>query len=437
MFWRRSNRRPFPSHLHVVIVAAKFPGLSGRGEHGFLWPVARGLVRLGHRVSVLCWGTPDQDEEFSQDGVKVYSVGGGRSLNLSAFPELVLHKFEDLYEQDPVDVVHSIDHGAWAIAEIKDEFGVAVAFDVEATQLSQIFAILGMAQESFPSLVSTAINVVYKFLTTYFGRDRRILARADAMFVTSPPQRLALERYYLYPEMKTHLVPYGIEISDLSPREKSEELRKKLNLPENGQVIVTVTDMTELAETQHLLRAFERIAVKRPNARLLIVGNGPLFKQIEYEMLCLALGSRVIFTGAVPGNLVADYISLADIFVSLSARTSGFEPSLLEAMAQKKTIIGSEVSPIAALVEDGLDGFLIRPADINSLADLLHQIFNGEVDHTSLGERAREKVTRLFDSNRMVQQTLTAYHEAMRASGFFARPVALKVLAKDPSAAAP
>ncbi len=416
------NKKIFPKHLNICIVAAKYPGITGMSEHGFLWPVARGLVKQGHKVTLLSWGYPGAATELEQDGIRVYFLGEGKGLSPSAFPELVLKKFLELHELQLFDVIHSVDAGATAIAEMKDELDVAVAFDVEATQLSQIFAILGMAQETFPSQVRTAVNVTYKFLTTFFGRDRKLLAIADAMFVTSEPQRLALERYYLYPWLKMHLVPYGIEISDLSPREKSEELRRKLNIPENGQVVVTVTDMTELAETQNLLRAFEKIAIKRPSARLLIVGNGPLYKQIEYEMLCLALGSRVIFAGAVPATSISEYISLADIYVSLSARTSGYEPSVLEAMAQMKPIIGSEVSPIAALVEDGSDGFLIRPADVTSLADLLLQIFSGEIDHKAVGERARERVVRLFDINRMVQQTCLAYCKAMVASGHFKRP---------------
>ena len=416
------SKKPFPNHLNICIVAAKFPGLTGMSEHGFLWPVAKGLVKQGHRVTLLSWGYAGAATELEQDGIKVYFLGEGRGLSPSAFPELVLRKFQELHALLPIDVVHSVDAGATAIAALKDDYDVAVVFDVEATQLSQIFAILGMAQETFPSQVRTAVNVTYKFLTTYFGRDRKLLNFADAMFVTSEPQRLALERYYLYPWLKTHLVPYGIEISDLSPKEKSEELRRKLNIPENGQVVVTVTDMTELAETRNLLRAFEKVAIKRPSARLIIVGNGPLYKQIEYEMLCLALGSRVIFSGPVPTTNISEYISLADVYVSLSARTSGYEPSVLEAMAQMKPIVGSEVSPIAALVEDSLDGFLIRPADVTSLADLLLQIFSGEIDHKAVGERARERVVRLFDIDRMVQQTCLAYRKAMVASGHFKRP---------------
>ena len=91
----------------------------------------------------------------------------------------------------------------------------------------------------------------------------------------------------------------------------------------------------------------------------------------------------MIFIGDIPSSQLADYIALSDIFVNLSARSSGVEQSLLEAMAQRKVIVGSEVSPLANVVEDGIDGFLIRPADTFTLAELLLQVPPEVTVHTS------------------------------------------------------
>src|SRR5690606_32443684 len=141
-----------------------------------------------------------------------------------------------LHKTQAFHIVHSIDAGAFRIALNKKRYGVAVSYDVEATQMSQLFSIMGYSQETLGSLLSTGFAMTYKFLTTYLGRDRKILKTSDGVFVTSPQQKIALERYYLYPDRKTFVVPYGIEIGDLSPREKSEELRKKLGIPPNGDV---------------------------------------------------------------------------------------------------------------------------------------------------------------------------------------------------------
>lgn len=414
-----AQKRDFPDKLNICLVAKQFPLLGRASSHGFLWPLARALALQGHQVTILSWNNPDRQSAVEQDGVKAYFLGDEQKSSAFDFARLALNKFQELHLKKPFHVVHSLDRGGIEIGLKRQKLGVAMVYDIEATQMSQIFAVLGMSQETIGSLLTAAINVTYKFLTTYIKQDRVLLKTADAMFVTSPIQQMALERYYLYPEYRTHVVPYGIEIGDLSPRERSDSLRQKLNIPDNSPIVVTVSDMNSLEEIRPILKAFSRLAIKRSNARLIAIGNGPLFFAIEGETLELALGSKTLFLGTVPIQTLPDYIALADIFVNLSARTSGFEPSILEAMAQKKIVIGSEVSPIATLVEDGLDGFLIRPADAPALSELMQNIFNDEIDRQAIGERARAKVIQLFDLNRMVQSTLQAYAQALNNSGSF------------------
>ncbi|MCB0385004.1 MAG: glycosyltransferase, partial [Bdellovibrionales bacterium] len=132
--------------------------------------------------------------------------------------------------------------------------------------------------------------------------------------------------------------------------------------------------------------------------------------------------SKVIFTGAMPNTALPDYIALADVFVNISSRTSGFEPSLLEAMAQKKVIIGSEVSPMGTIVEDGRDGFLIRPADVHSLSTLLIQVFSDQLPAREIGESARNKILNLFDMEKMVKETIEAYTRTLLSTGLYERP---------------
>lgn len=285
--------------------------------------------------------------------------------------------------------------------------------------MSQLFAILAMKQDTLGSMLTTGLATAYKFITTFYGGDRRLLKTADGIFVTNPQQRIILERYYLYPDYHTYTVPYGIELGDLTPKEKSLELRKKLGIPENAHVAVTLSDMTEVQEILPILRAFEKVALKKPNSYLLVVGNGPKFKDIEFEVLNLALGSRVIMTGAIPQTEIENYIVLGDAFVNMGSRTTGFEPSTLEAMAQKKVVLGSEVSPIANIIEDGLDGFLLRPADVDSMSNLLVEIFSGTMPAEEIGERARQKVVDLFDTPKMVQATLDAYRKILINTGMY------------------
>lgn len=417
------KRRPLlPDHLNICLIANKFPVWGRASDHGFLWPVARGLVKKGHQVTVLSWRNTSGDTEVLRDGVKVYFLGELYGRSTLSFAELADRKFSELHAQTPFHLVHSIDASGSIIAQKKKTYGIAIAYDVEATHMSQIFAVLGLSQETIGGLLRTAAAVTYRYLTTFLNKDRRILKFADAVFVASPLQQVTLERYYLFPQLKTHLVPFGIEIGDLSPREQSDELKDKLKIPRDAQIVVSYSDMNEVGEMKNVLHAFEAVAIKKPLARLLIIGTGPKQKEIEFVMLNLALGNRVIFAGPITGQQLPDYIALADVFVNISSRTSGFEPCNLEAMAQKKIVIGSENSPMASVVENGRDGFLIRPADIHHLADLLLRVFNGELTSQSIGEAARTKVLNVFDTQRMVLLTLDAYYGALLHSGLYGRP---------------
>lgn len=414
------NKTRVPETLNICLTSFRFPILSRATDHGFLWPIAKGLAREGHKVTVLAASSALKKPEVTRDGVRVFYLHeGAKNLSHLNFQMAVRQKFAQLHKEDPFHLVHSIDNSGYRIGTRKKEFKVAMAYDVEATQMSQLFAILAMKQDTLQSMLTTGFATAYKFLTTYYGGDRQLLSTADGIFVTNPQQRIILERYYLYPDFHTYTVPYGIELGDLTPKEKSLELRKKLGLPENAHVAVTITDMTDVQEIVPLLKAFEKVAIKKPNSYLIVVGNGPKFKDIEYQVLNLALGNRVVMTGAVPAPETEDYIVLGDVFVNMGSRSTGFEPSTLEAMAQKKVVLGSEVSPIANIIEDGRDGFLLRPADVESMSNLLVEIFSGTMPAEEIGERARQKVVDLFDTPKMVQATLEAYQKILLSTGMY------------------
>ncbi|MBC7370597.1 MAG: glycosyltransferase family 4 protein [Bdellovibrionaceae bacterium] len=415
-----AKKSSLPESLNICLVSNRFQILSRSTDSGFLWPIARGLSKQGHKVTVISTRSPIGKPEVIRDGVRTYYLQESGSIykNLR-FEEAALQKFTELHKQEPFHIVHSLDNSGRRIARNKEHFKVAVAYDAEATQMSQLFSILGMSQETLGSLLTTAVAVTYKFLTTFFGTDRKLLKSADGVFVNNPQQRIILERYYLYPDFNIYTVPYGMELGDLSPKEESYEYRKKWNLSSNAHVVVTISDMTEIRELQNLMRSFEKVAVKKPNAYLIVVGNGPYFKQIEFEMLNLALGNRVILPGALTSRDLIEFILMADVYVDMSSRSTGFEASLIEAMAQKKVIIGSEVSPIANVVEDGVDGFLLRPADIESLASLLIEIFSGTLPAEEIGDRARQKVIDLFDTQKMIRTVLDAYRKILLNTGMY------------------
>ncbi|MBT4761966.1 MAG: glycosyltransferase family 4 protein [Bdellovibrionaceae bacterium] len=410
------KKKVVPEQLNICIITDRLP-ISGKAiRKGYVWPVARSMVKKGHKVTLISWRNSLAKAHFQNEGVDAYFVGDSEKLpkhlqktNPQQFNEALLEFFKKLHSEKQFDIVHSLSFWGLIIAKNKRKLKIPVVFNIHAIRLSKLIAISGRAQESALSILKISLSIFFRFLTYYYSGDRSIVKSADGIFVTSPQQGLLLERYYLYPEKKTFLLPYGIDIGQLPPVEKTEQLMNQLNLSSQNKVAVTITDMAEFEELKVIIRAFEKVSIKKPAARLIIIGHGPLKKEIEFEVLQLALGSKVIFTGDLSQDDLTEYISLSDIFINISSRTTGFEPNTLEAMAQKKVIIGSEVSPISSIVEDGIDGFLIRPADINFLSQLIIKILDEKISAQTIGERARKKIMDLFDIDKMVKQTLTAY----------------------------
>lgn len=413
--------KAYPEKLNICLVTKKYPNTGRDADGSYLWPIAQALSKQGHEVVVLSWQHPKGKTQIFDGHVKAYFLGTVQNASRFSFAQLVQKKFEELHTEKPFHIVHSLDNSAFLIGKMRKQYGVVVTYDASATQMAQVFSILGMAQETLGSLLSTGTALLYKFLTTYYGADRSLLNTADGVFVSTPLQRVTLERYYLYPELKTFIVPYGMDHIETEIHTAPQELKTKLKLPLHGHTVLTFTDMTEFEEVANLLKAFQKVVVKLPSARLIILGNGPLKNKIEYEMLNLALGSKVILAGTIPSEEVIDYISLADVYVNLSSRTTGFELTMLESMSQKKVVLGSELSPISTIIQDGYDGFLVRPADVQSITDLLAALFSGtfksrkgQLTVAEIGENARKKVLDLFDINKMIEHMLSAFKKIIR-----------------------
>jgi len=403
--------------LRICLIGEKIQVQSRSSDTGLLWPLARGLSKKGHEVTIISSTSPLKKHEIYRDGIRAYYLFDGVStFKTLRFMDAVHRKFITLNAQKSFDIVHCLDSGGYKIGRHKKNFSTCVAYDVQATTMSEVFSILAENNGSFNSQIKTSFKLGYRFLHNYFTHDRSLLDTADGIFVTTPQQRMILERYFLYPDYHTYTVPYGINLGDLAPREESQNFKLKVNIPEDAKIILAVSDFTNAFEITPLLKAFEKIILKDSQVYLFIVGDGPRWKEVEYEMLKRILGSRVVLTGALNAEEILDYISASSIYVDLSSRSTGLEPSLIEAMAQKKIVVGSELSPISEIIEDGKDGFLVRPADDISIYKYITQTLHEDSSYESIGHAARDKVLQFFNREKMIDALLDAYYQIIDKS---------------------
>ncbi len=421
--------------LRICLVGQKILVQSRATDSGMLWPLAQGLSQKGHDVTIISTTSPLKKPEVFRDGIRAYYLydGPATKSKILRFPDLVFKKFAVLHKDRPFDIVHSVDDSAWKIGRHKKLFNVTVAYDIEATGMAELFSIMSENSGTLRSQIKTSLRVGFRFFQSYFLKERSLLQTADGVFTTTPQQRTILERYFLYPDYHTYTVPYGINLGDLTEREQSGNFKMRLQLPDDARIILAVSDFTNALELNPLLQAFEKVVLKNSNCYLIIIGDGPQWKSVEYQMLKLVLGSRVIMPGPIGATELLNYISLCSVYVNLSSRSTGLEPSMIEAMAQKKIVIGSELSPISEYITEKENGFLVRPADEKTLIQLLSAVIEQEdvESFKQIGEKARQKVVESFDRQKMIESLIQSYYEILKKWGKLNSAPAKSVVSVD------
>lgn len=147
-----------------------------------------------------------------------------------------------------------------------------------------------------------------------------------------------------------------------------------------------------------LLRAIRILLDEGVNASLDIVGDGSEQSALEKLALELGISDSVHFFGSrrdIP-QLLADI----DIFC-LCSLSEGTSISILEAMAASKPVVATNVGGNPALIEDGVNGFLVPVADPLSMAIALQKLIHNKELCLTMGEENRSRVKREFSIEAM------------------------------------
>ena len=208
----------------------------------------------------------------------------------------------------------------------------------------------------------------------------------------------------------------GIELDHFHPvsAEEKKRIRKKWGIRPRDPVIGMVSKLWEGKGHATLIQAFREIQKEMGEAKLVIVGEGYLYKDLVAMVDRLGLKGSVLFTGFQRD--VAEIIATFDVAV-LPSFFEGMGRVLLEAMAMEKPVVASRVGGIPDLVEDGVNGFLVNPGKIQELSAGLLRVLRDKKLARKLGKQGRKKTTDRFSAEIMVQSIDAIYRELLSAKG--------------------
>ena len=170
-----------------------------------------------------------------------------------------------------------------------------------------------------------------------------------------------------------------------------------------------------------LLTAVAQLAGRQPDLRVLLVGGGPQDAALKAQVQTLGLQDRVIFTGRVPHAQVNRYYSLVDVLVyarhkmRLTDLVTPLKP--LEAMAQGKLVLASDVGGHQELIRDGYNGFLFPAGDSVALAQTIERVLSARQQWPTLLQNGRHYVDTERNWANSVQRYRKVYADAKRSGG--------------------
>lgn len=210
------------------------------------------------------------------------------------------------------------------------------------------------------------------------------------------------------PKEKVTLNPYGVSIKH------QNKTRSDYNQP----VFLAVGRFVNKKAPHLTIKAFSKAFISIKNAKLIMVGDGPLLDQCKKLVQSLKIENSVHFAGIHSRRSVAKFMSLSRAFVQHSVTApngdcEGLPLAILEAGAMGLPVISTRHAGIPDAVIEGEHGFLMDELDVNAMAQAMRTLGNDPDLACQMGNQYRLRIENNFSRNRSIQNLRRIIQDAL------------------------
>ncbi len=223
------------------------------------------------------------------------------------------------------------------------------------------------------------------------------------------------------PEALLAVVHSGVDLQRFANvPDRCVDTRREFGVPASAPLIGNVAHCAEHKGQRHLVAAAPAVLARHPEARIVIVGEGELLESLRAQAAALGVAGRVLFPGFRTD--VPALLRCFDLFCFPSVQ-EGLGTSVLDALAMARPVVATTAGGIPEMIESGVHGLLVPPADPAALAGALLELLADPGRARAMGEAGRARVEAEFSCEQMVARTLAEYERvaAARAAGAAAR----------------
>ena len=214
---------------------------------------------------------------------------------------------------------------------------------------------------------------------------------------------------------KVTVIPNAVDIESFSVGGVADTaLKSQLGL-DGATVLGFIGSFYAYEGLDLLLAALPQLLSRRPELRVLLVGGGPQESALKAQAAALGVADKVIFTGRVPHAEVHQYYDLVDLLayprhsMRLTELVTPLKP--LEAMAQGRLLVASDVGGHKELIRHGETGFLFKAGDAGALAHAVEHTLDCRPDWPMLRANGR----RFVEAERNWRASVAHYPAAYRS----------------------
>jgi len=261
------------------------------------------------------------------------------------------------------------------------------------------------------SLLGTGIKKIYHIHTKMSEahrynifmkiREKLISALTNTTIFVSQDVKSDYKNTFNPFSLRARVLSGGIPEATPSGSIKSKE---SLGISGNEKVVTCIASLTAHKNHRNLINAFQNIF----NAKLLIVGEGPLREELEDLVQNLSLTDRVSFLGIRQD--VGRIFSASEICV-LSSTREGLGLSLIEAQRAGIPSVATDIGGIPEVIDDGVNGFLVESDNPEELAEKINFLLENDEKRKVMGQAAREKFLEKYELKKYVDKLILLYSD--------------------------
>lgn len=369
--------------------------------------LAKGLREKGHNVYIFSPNDPKLKDLENTDDNKEYAYRLP-SIPVIFSPEyrfavgISKKMYKNLKELN-LDVIHT--HSEFSLGLI----GKLIAKKLNVPTVHTYHTMWADYAHYITRIKNATVN---KPVTTLISKFSKYFCNTSNIVISpSKKTKNALIKYGV--KKPILIIPTGI---DLEPfREKMNlveilKLKKEVGLKTMDKVILFIGRVAEEKSLDVLIKEFPKVLKKVPNAKFLIIGDGPAKNDLENLTRKLNLTNNIVFAGRKPYEMISKFYKLGDVFVNAStSETQGL--TFIEAMAAGIPVVAKYDENLVGVINDNVSGCLFNEND--EYADKVIKILNDKTFRNEIIKNA-STIADSYSVENFVNKIEIAYQSVLK-----------------------